>query len=194
MSNTLAIISLKLVIWSFSLPVRMLSCLTNRSTFSLVICFLMSSSIPFPYSGSSWISSSLRFSHSMHSCNSTFFAFFSTFSEPLMLLSCLSRPRSSCMGKSSEDSPSSCAMGSSVVFAAFSVISWSILCNLMELIIKCRRHLFFQSVQHDSLLSHYFTPMSKPNLQCLFFVNIQAISLADFSILSLVVKGMFMSW
>ena len=66
LSNTLDIISLKLVIWLVSLPLRrlMLSCLTDRSSFSLVILRLMSSRIPLSYSGLSQISLSLHFSHS----------------------------------------------------------------------------------------------------------------------------------
>ena len=45
LSSTLAIVSLKLVIWLVSLPLRrsMLSCLTDRSSFSLSILCLMSS-------------------------------------------------------------------------------------------------------------------------------------------------------
>ena len=45
LSNTLVIVSLKLVIWFFSLPLRRSidSCLTFSSSFSLVICLVMSS-------------------------------------------------------------------------------------------------------------------------------------------------------
>ena len=45
LSNNLAIISLKLIIWFVSLPLNksILSCLTDTSSFSLAICFLMSS-------------------------------------------------------------------------------------------------------------------------------------------------------
>ena len=66
--NTLAIVSLKLVIWFVSLPLRisMLSCLTDRSSFSSEICFLMSSQMLSSYSGLSRISSCLLFSRSMH--------------------------------------------------------------------------------------------------------------------------------
>ena len=74
LSNTLAIVSLKLVIWSFSLPLRrsVLSCLADRSSFSLEILFLMSFLIPSSYSGLSRISSSLRFSFLILSSNRTF--------------------------------------------------------------------------------------------------------------------------
>ena len=76
----------------------MLSCLTDRSSFSSAIHFWLSSQIPPSYSGLSWIFSSLPLSHSMRCCNSTFIVT-STFSESLMLLSCLSRLRSLRMGK-----------------------------------------------------------------------------------------------
>ena len=48
LSNTFATVSLKLVIWSFYLPLRrsMLSCLTDRSSLYFAILFLMSSLIP----------------------------------------------------------------------------------------------------------------------------------------------------
>ena len=42
-----------------------------------------------------------------------------------MLLSCLSRPRSSCMSKYSEDSSSYCTLRFSMLLATFSIISWS---------------------------------------------------------------------
>ena len=45
LSNTFAIVSLMLVIWLFSLPLRrsILSCLASSSSFSLAICLVMSS-------------------------------------------------------------------------------------------------------------------------------------------------------
>ena len=120
LSNTLAIVPLKLVIWfvSLSLRISILSCLTDRLSFSLTIYFLVSSL----YSGLSQIAARLSFSHSMHCCNSTFFVI-STFSKPLILLSCLSRPWSSRMGNTF--CPSNCAIKSSMLLVAFSIISWS---------------------------------------------------------------------
>ena len=111
LSNTLAIISLKLVIWLVSLPFcrLILSSLVLSSLFYLSLHFLMSSRRPSSYSGLSRIPASLRFSCPMHCCNSTFFAT-STLSEPLMLLSCLSRPLSSHMSNFSEDVPSNCSI------------------------------------------------------------------------------------
>ena len=52
LSNTLAIVSLKLVIWFFSLPFRRLidSCLTFRSSFRVLILLVMSSPMPSSYS------------------------------------------------------------------------------------------------------------------------------------------------
>ena len=118
--------TLKLVIWLVSLSFRrsMLSCLVFRSLLSLLIHFLMASSIPLSYSGLSRIFSSLHYSHLTCCCNSTFFDT-STFHEPLILLNCLSSPRSLCMGKSSEDSSSSCSMRLSMILTALFVISWS---------------------------------------------------------------------
>ena len=94
----------------------MLSCLTFSSSFSFSFLFL----IPSSYSGLSRISMSLHFSCSMRCCNPTFLAI-STLSEPQMLLSCVSRPRSSCMGKSSD--PSNCVMRFSVLVVALFVSS-----------------------------------------------------------------------
>ena len=62
----------------------------------------------------------------------TFFTV-STFNEPLILLSCLSRPMSSCMGKSLEDSPSSYSVRFSVLFATFSRISWSLMSSALPM-------------------------------------------------------------
>ena len=91
--TSLSIVCLKLVIWLVSLPFRrsMLSCLTFRSSFSLAILRLMSSRMSSSYPGLSQIAASLCFSRSMLCCNSAFLVI-STFSEPRMLLSCLSRP------------------------------------------------------------------------------------------------------
>ena len=52
LSNILAIVSLKLVIWFFSLPFRrsMLSCLVASSSFRASICLVMSSRMPSSYS------------------------------------------------------------------------------------------------------------------------------------------------
>ena len=106
LSNTLAIVSLKLVIWDFSLPLRRLidSCLVAKSSFRASICFVMSSQKPSSYSpGYSQILLSFHCSLAMCFSNSNLFAT-STFSEPRMLLSCLSKPRSShkgCLNKSS---------------------------------------------------------------------------------------------
>ena len=52
LSNTLSIVSLKLVIWFFSLPLGRLidSCLTFKSSFSVSILLLMSSLMPSSYS------------------------------------------------------------------------------------------------------------------------------------------------
>ena len=63
LSGTLAIVSLKLVIWLVSLPLRrlMLSYLIDRSSFSLSILCLVSSRIPSSYSGLPRIFSSLCF-------------------------------------------------------------------------------------------------------------------------------------
>ena len=100
LSNTLTIVSLKLVIWFFSLPFRrsMDSCLVESSSFKASICFVMSSLIASLYSpGYFQNSSSFRCSLVMCSSNSTFFAT-STFREPLILLSCLSKARSSRKG------------------------------------------------------------------------------------------------
>ena len=68
LSNTLMIISLKLVIWFISIPLErsILSCLTFISSFCLAICLTMSSLMPSSYSlGCSRNLSSLRFSISM---------------------------------------------------------------------------------------------------------------------------------
>ena len=83
LSNTLAIVSLKLVIWLLNFPLKMLmlSCLTDRSSFRSAVLHLMLSQMPPSYSGFSKISLSLHFSHSMHCCNSAFFTT-STFSNP----------------------------------------------------------------------------------------------------------------
>ena len=71
LSSTLAIVPLIPVIWLVSLPLRrsMLSCLTFRSSFSLVICFLIFSRMPSSYSGLSQILESLCFSLSICSSN-----------------------------------------------------------------------------------------------------------------------------
>ena len=71
LSNTLAIVSLKFVIWSCNLPLSksILSCLVFRSSLYLLIRFLMESRIPSSYSGLSQISSILCFSFSMFSSN-----------------------------------------------------------------------------------------------------------------------------
>ena len=63
LSNTLAIVSLKLVIWDFSLPLRRLidSCLTFKSPLRSSTRFVMSSRMPLLYSpGYSRILSSFR--------------------------------------------------------------------------------------------------------------------------------------
>ena len=106
LSNTLAIVSLKLVIWDFSLPFRRSidSCLIASSSFRASVRFVMSSLIASSYSpGYSRNSSSFQCSLAMCSSNSSFLAT-SAFREPLMFLSCLSKPRSSskgCLNKSS---------------------------------------------------------------------------------------------
>ena len=108
LSNTLAIISLKLVICFFNLPFRRSrdSCLVASSSFRASIHFVMSSLIASLYSpGYSQNSSSFWHSLVMCSSNSTFFAT-STFREPLMLLSCLSRPNNSRKGCSNKSSVS----------------------------------------------------------------------------------------
>ena len=108
LSKTLATVSLKLVISFFNLPFRRLidSCLIVRSSFRASICLVMSSFIASSYSpGYSRNSSSFRHSLVMCSSNSTFFAT-STFSEPLILLSCLSRPNNSRKGCSNKSSVS----------------------------------------------------------------------------------------
>ena len=72
LSNTLAIVSLKLVIWFFSLPFRksILSCLTFRSSFRVPIHLVMSFLMPSSYSpGYSQILSSFRCSFLMCSSN-----------------------------------------------------------------------------------------------------------------------------
>ena len=100
LSKTLVIVSLKLEIWDFNLPFRRSidSCLVTSSSFRASIHLVMSSLIASSYSpGYFRNSSSFQCSLVMCSSNSTFFAT-STFREPLMLLSCLSRPRSSCKG------------------------------------------------------------------------------------------------
>ena len=66
LSNTLVIISLIPIIRLVRL---MVSCLTFRSSFSLLILFLLFSRMPSSYSGLSWISESLRFSLSVGSSN-----------------------------------------------------------------------------------------------------------------------------
>ena len=132
LSNTLAIVSLKLIIWDFSLPFRRLidSCLVASSSFRASIRFVMSSLIASSYSpGYFWNSSSFRRSFLICSSNSSFFAT-STFSEPQVLLSCLSKPRSSCKGYSNKSSVCDCwsfkcEIKSSMLFVAFSAISWS---------------------------------------------------------------------
>ena len=108
LSNTLAMVSLKLVIWDFNLPFRRLidSCLIASSSFRVSIHLVMSSFIASSYSPRySQNSSSFHCSLVMCSSNSTVFAT-STFSEPLMLLSCLSKPRSSHKGCSNKSSVS----------------------------------------------------------------------------------------
>ena len=72
LSKTLAIVSLKLVIWFFSLPLRISinSCLTFKSSFRSSICLVMSSQMPSSYSpGYSCILSSFRCSLVTHSSN-----------------------------------------------------------------------------------------------------------------------------
>ena len=72
LSSALAIVSLIPIIWLVSLPLRrlMLSCLTFRLLFSLLILFLMSFRMPSSYSGLlSQISVSLHFFLSMCCCN-----------------------------------------------------------------------------------------------------------------------------
>ena len=84
LSNTLEIVSLKLVIWFFNLPFRRSidSCLTFKSSFRSSIHLVMSSFIASSYSpGYSRNSSNFRHSLVMHSSNSTFFAT-PTFREP----------------------------------------------------------------------------------------------------------------
>ena len=90
LSNTLAIVSLKLVIWDFSFPFRrsMDSCLTFSSSFKASICFIMSSLIASSYSPGYFRNSSSFFSDVFFQLN--LFAT-STFREPRMVLSCLSR-------------------------------------------------------------------------------------------------------
>ena len=72
LSNTLAIVSLKLVIWDFSLPLRVStdSGLVAKSSFRASICLVMSSRMPSSYSpGYSRILSSFRCSFLMCSFN-----------------------------------------------------------------------------------------------------------------------------
>ena len=72
LSKTLAIVSLKLVIWDFSLPLRILigSCLTFKSLFRSSIHLVMSFQMPLSYSpGYSRILSSFRCSLVMCSPN-----------------------------------------------------------------------------------------------------------------------------
>ena len=95
LSNTLVIVSLKLVIWFFSLPFgrSIDSYLVASSSFRASIRFVMSSLIASSYSPG-YFQNSLSFQPSFLMCSS-----------PLMLLSCLSKPRSSHMGKSSVGFP-----------------------------------------------------------------------------------------
>ena len=108
LSDTLAIVSLKLVISFFNLPFRRSidSCLVASSSFRASIRLVMSSFIASSYSpGYSQNSSSFHRSLVMCSSNSTFFAT-STFREPRMVLSCLSKTRSSRKGCSNKSSVS----------------------------------------------------------------------------------------
>ena len=108
LSNTFAIVSLKLVIWFFSLPLRRSidSYLTFKSSLRSSIRLVMSSLIASSYSlGYFRNSSSFRRSFAMCSSSSSFFAT-STLSEPQMLLSCLSRPNNSRKGCSNKSSVS----------------------------------------------------------------------------------------
>ena len=75
LSNTLAIVSLKLAIWFFNLPFRRSidSCLIFKSSLRSLIHLVMSSFIASSYSpGYSQNSSSLQCSLAMHSSNSSF--------------------------------------------------------------------------------------------------------------------------
>ena len=106
LSNTLEIVSSKLVIWFFSLPFRRSidSYLIATSSFKASIRFVMSCLIASSYSpGYFRNSSSFWRSLAMCSFSSTFFAT-STFREPQMVLSCLSRPKSSRKGFSNKSS------------------------------------------------------------------------------------------
>ena len=71
LSNTLAIVSLKLIIWDFSLPFRRLidTCLIASSSFKVPICFMMSSLIASSYSPGYFPNSS-SFQHSLVMCSS----------------------------------------------------------------------------------------------------------------------------
>ena len=121
-SNTFVIVSLKLVIWCFNLPLRksMLSCLVFSSSLYFSIIFLISSH----YSLHHHILDFLGFPQAyafLPWCLLPTKPFLSPLPwEPWMLLSCLPRPRSSRMGKFS---PSSCAMRLSKLLPAISVIS-----------------------------------------------------------------------
>ena len=108
LSNTLAIVSLKLVIWDFSLQFRRSidSCRVDSSSFKASIRFVMSFLIASSYSpGYSLNSSSFQCSLVMGFSNSTFFAT-STFREPRVVLSCLSKPNNSRKGFSNKPSVS----------------------------------------------------------------------------------------
>ena len=98
----------------------MLSCLTDRSSFSLAILF--ANPIIVFWIVSDFLKLALFFLDSFFQLN---LFETSTLSEPLILLSCLSRPRSSRMGKSSEDFLLSCSMRFSVLLPTFSIYPWS---------------------------------------------------------------------
>ena len=195
LSNTLAIISLKLVIWLVSLPLSrsILSCLLFSSSLYLSIHFLMSSQMPSLYSGLSRISSSFCFSHSVHCCNSTFFAI-STLSEPRMLMSCLSRPWSSRMGNLSENVPSNCLMRFQVLLAAFSVISQSsMLSTLAKSDIEGSSSFTLFSLMACQSINLPSMGMSKPKSRRPSSSNISTMAPTYLSFPPLIIKGVLLS-